>query len=74
MKLAIKYVEISVHKTVRNCRWRLQKHVATHYLQSLNVNVDCVLNDMRTVLSEHYEVDWFAKLTQTTAFNYQHLK
>ncbi len=32
MKLAIKYVDFSPG----NCRWRLQKPVTTHYLQSLN--------------------------------------
>ncbi len=41
MKLVIKYVWISAQKTAGNCRWRLQKPVTTHYLQSLNALMSC---------------------------------
>ncbi len=43
-------------------------HLSNH---AYNFNIDYVPDDMKTVLFEHYEVDWFAKLTQTTALSGQ---
>ncbi len=33
------------------------------------VNVKSILADLQVVLSEHYEVQWYAKLTQVEARN-----
>ncbi len=59
---------------VRNWCYRVElfyRKISMHHLlnESYDFNVKDVLEDIKIVLSEFYEVNWFSKLTQDTARN-----